>query len=172
MSSAHGAENTLHWAIGTQNGALSLRNEWALSLGSEQSALILIKELLALNTESKKWSCELSTKHSVLGLSTKQWTHKVRTHKEYHSVCPSSELGPTPHPQASVPPPPCFWGEGNTRWRERGCESPNSDEGHTLCNSLYVCTLWVNPSYLAPSSQYWPWVRCSQPRNSQKSKTC
>jgi hypothetical protein len=32
-------------------------------------------------------------------------------------------LPPTPHPQASVPPPPCFWGEGNTRWRERGWES-------------------------------------------------
>jgi hypothetical protein len=36
--------------------------------------------------------------------------HKVRTYKEYHSVCPSSELGlpPTPHPQANVPPPPGF----------------------------------------------------------------
>ncbi len=70
--------------------------------------------------------------------------HKVRTYKEYHSVCPSSELGllPTPHPQASVPPPPCFWGEGNTRWRERGWESPNSDEGRTLWYSLYVRTLW------------------------------
>jgi hypothetical protein len=40
-----------------------------------------------------------------------------------------------------VPPPPCFWGEGHTRWRERGWESPNSDEGHTLWCSLYVCTL-------------------------------
>ena len=69
--------------------------------------------------------------------------HKVSTYKEYHSVCHSSELGlpPTPHPQASVPPPPCFWGEGNTRWRERGWESPNSDEGHTLWYSLYVRTL-------------------------------
>ncbi len=69
--------------------------------------------------------------------------HKVRTYKEYHSVCPSSELGlpPTPHPQASVAPPPCFWGKGNTRWRERGWESPNSDEGHTLWYSLYVRTL-------------------------------
>jgi hypothetical protein len=49
---------------------------------------------------------------------------KVRTYEEYHSVCPSSELGlpPTPHPLASVPPPTCFWGEGNTRW-----ERPNSD---------------------------------------------
>ncbi len=57
----------------------------------------------------------------------------------------SSELGlpPTPHPQASVPRPPCFWGEGNTRWRERGWESPNSDESHTLWYSLYVRTLWV-----------------------------
>ncbi len=71
-------------------------------------------------------------------------THKVRTYTEYHSVRPSSELGlpPTPHPQASLPPPPCFWGEGNTRWRERGWESPNSDEGHTLWYSLYVRTLW------------------------------
>jgi hypothetical protein len=34
------------------------------------------------------------------------------------------------------------WGEGNTRWRERGWESPNSDEGHTLWYSLYVRTLW------------------------------
>jgi hypothetical protein len=69
--------------------------------------------------------------------------HKVRTYKEDHSVCPSSELGlpPTPHLQASVPPPPCFWGEGNTRRRERGWESPNSDEGHTLWYSLYVRTL-------------------------------
>jgi hypothetical protein len=70
-------------------------------------------------------------------------SHKVRTYKEYHSVCPSSELGLplTPHLQASVPPPPCFWGEGNTRWRERGWESPNSDEGHTLWYFLYVRTL-------------------------------
>jgi hypothetical protein len=76
----------------------------------------------------------------LVGLS-----HKVRTYKEYHSVCPSSELGlpPTPHPLASVHPPPCFWREGNTRWRERGWESPNSDEGHTLWYSLYVRTLWV-----------------------------
>jgi hypothetical protein len=58
---------------------------------------------------------------------------------------PSSELGlpPNPHPLASVPPTPCFWGEGNTRWRERGWESPNSNEGHTLWYSLYVRTLWV-----------------------------
>ncbi len=78
----------------------------------------------------------------------KPFVHKVRTYKEYHSVCPSSELWlpPTPHPQASVPPPPCFWGEGNTRWRERGWESPNSDEGHTQWYSLYIRTLCFRPN--------------------------
>jgi len=84
--------------------------------------------------------------HTLAGESgelTESLHHKVRTYKEYHLECPSSELGlpPTPHPQASVPPPPCFWGEGNTRWRERGWESPNSDDGHTLWYSLYVRTL-------------------------------
>ncbi len=44
---------------------------------------------------------------------------------------------PTPHPLASVSPR--FWGEGNTRWRERGWESPKSaTRGHTLWYSLYT----------------------------------
>ncbi len=90
-----------------------------------------VKEELAMaknssNGHLKRVSAILFWKKSFPAQST--------TYKEYHSVLPSSELGlpPTPHPQASVPPPPCFWGEGNTRWRERGWESPNSDEGHTL----------------------------------------
>jgi hypothetical protein len=46
---------------------------------------------------------------------------------------------PTPHPQASVHSPR-FWGEGHTRWRERGWESPNSDVGtYTV---VYIRTLW------------------------------
>jgi hypothetical protein len=51
---------------------------------------------------------------------------------------------PTPHPQASVPPPPRFWGEGHTRWREKGWESPSSDEGtYTVVLFIYtVRTLW------------------------------
>ncbi len=70
--------------------------------------------------------------------------HKVRTYKEYHSVCPSSELGlpPTPHPQASVPPPPCFWGEGNTRWRETGLGKSQFRRGaYTVV--LFICTYFV-----------------------------
>ncbi len=42
---------------------------------------------------------------------------------------------PTPHPQANVPSP----GEGHTRWRERGWESPNSDEGtYTVVLFIYM----------------------------------
>jgi hypothetical protein len=70
--------------------------------------------------------------------------HKVRTYKEYHSVCPSSELGlsqplsrqrvfPSPQKQGGGGTLACWWGVGG---------SPNSDEGHTLWYSLYVRTLW------------------------------
>jgi hypothetical protein len=79
--------------------------------------------------------------------------HKVRTYKEYHSVCPSSESGlpPTPHPQARVPPPPCFWGEGNTRWRERGWGGvPNPTRG-IHCGTLYMYVLCGgNHSFVHP----------------------
>jgi hypothetical protein len=65
----------------------------------------------------------------------------------------SSELG-LPQPLASwrvCPPPRWFRGEGHIRWRERGWESPNSDEGtYTVvlyrvlqCIHIYVHTLWV-----------------------------
>jgi hypothetical protein len=71
--------------------------------------------------------------------------HKVRTYKEYHSVCPSSELGlsqplsrqrvfPSPQKQGGGGTLACGWGVGG---------SPNSDEGHTLWYSLYVRTLCV-----------------------------
>jgi hypothetical protein len=74
--------------------------------------------------------------------------HKVRTYKEYHSVCPSSELGlsqplsrqrvfPSPQKQGGGGTLACGWGVGG---------SPNSDEGRTLWYSLYVRTLWLSPS--------------------------
>jgi hypothetical protein len=44
---------------------------------------------------------------------------------------------PNPSPAGECAPPP-FWGEGQTRWLERGWESPNSDEGtHTVV--LFLC---------------------------------
>jgi hypothetical protein len=56
----------------------------------------------------------------------------------------SSELGlPQPLARRRVchPPPLWFRGEGHTRWRERGWESPNSDEGTytvVLCKYSYL----------------------------------
>jgi hypothetical protein len=49
---------------------------------------------------------------------------------------------PTPYPLASVPPSPRFWGEGLTRWRERGWESTNSDE-RTYTVVLFIYTYFV-----------------------------
>ncbi len=52
----------------------------------------------------------------------------------------------TPHPKTAgecVPPPPQFWGEGLTRWRERSWESPNSDEG------TYIVVLFIHASFVA-----------------------
>ncbi len=55
-------------------------------------------------------------------------------------VLQSSELGPPPpHPLASVSPPPLVPGEGHTRLRERGWESPNYDEGtYTVVLFIYM----------------------------------
>ncbi len=44
---------------------------------------------------------------------------------------------PNPSPAGECAPPPRFWGEGHTRWRERGWESPNSDEG------MYTVVLFI-----------------------------
>jgi hypothetical protein len=55
----------------------------------------------------------------------------------------SSELGPpNPSPTGECAPLPPVLGEGHTRWRERGWESPNSDERHTLWYYFvqYLCT--------------------------------
>ncbi len=89
-------------------------------------------------------------------------THKVRTYKEYHSVRPSSELGllPTPHPQASVPPPPCFWGGGEHSLARKGLgESQFRRGAYTVV--LFICTYFVVDSIqttlklLLPSSKNW-----------------
>ncbi len=56
-------------------------------------------------------------------------------------VLQSSELGlPQPFTRRPVCPPP-FWfrWEGHTRWRERGWESANSDEGTYTVVVLFCC---------------------------------
>jgi hypothetical protein len=67
------------------------------------------------------------------------------------------ELGlPQPLTRRQACPPPRFWGEGHTCWRERGWESPNSDEGTyivVLFIYIQIRTLWVlflnNPTLLS-----------------------
>jgi hypothetical protein len=93
-------------------------------------------------------------------------SHKVRTYKEYHSVCPSSELGfsqplsrqrvfPSPQKQGGGGTLACGWGVGG---------SPNFDEGHTLWYSLYVRTLWSQPTSLPIVSHLPPNLAITFPR--------
>jgi len=54
---------------------------------------------------------------------------------------------PTPHPQGQFAPPPLlFWVEGHTRWRDRGWESPNSEEG-TYNVAPFIFKYFVYPTY-------------------------
>ncbi len=72
--------------------------------------------------------------------------HKPQSRQSAKLFLQSSELGlPQPLTHRRVLPPPLWLrGEGHTRWRERGRESPNSNEGTytTLWYSVYICTLW------------------------------
>jgi hypothetical protein len=78
-------------------------------------------------------------------VTRKTLDHKVRTYKEYHSVCPSLELGlpPTHHPQASVPPPsPLFLGGGEHSLARKGLgESQFRQGAYTVV--LFICTYFV-----------------------------
>jgi hypothetical protein len=69
--------------------------------------------------------------------------------KEYHSECPSSELGLSqPFLASECSPSPRNRGEGAHLPAGGGVGgSPNSDEGHTLWYSLYVRTLWYIAKY-------------------------
>ncbi len=71
------------------------------------------------------------------------YLHKVLTYKEYHRVCPSSELGLSqPLSRQRVFPSPQKQGGGGTL--ACGCGglggSPNSDEG-LHCGTLYMYVL-------------------------------
>ncbi len=54
---------------------------------------------------------------------------------------------PNPSPAGECAPPPSgSGGEGHTRWRERGWESPNSNEG-TNTVVLFIYTYFVSYTY-------------------------
>jgi hypothetical protein len=73
--------------------------------------------------------------------------HKVRIHKEYHSVCTLVGIGtlPTPLSPASVPlpPEPGRGGGRYTRLRVRGWGSPNSDDGRKSLALCLLCAVYV-----------------------------
>ncbi len=61
-----------------------------------------------------------------------------------------------PSPAGECAPLPRFWGEGHTRWRERGWESPNSAEGtYTLVLFLYMYFVVVKHSTLYSNIILW-----------------
>ncbi len=74
----------------------------------------------------------------------------------------SSELGlPQSLTRRRVCPPFGTGGRGQTRWRERGWESPNSDGGtRTLWYSLYICTLCLEISISLKSRNLLQFLQC------------
>jgi hypothetical protein len=73
--------------------------------------------------------------------------HKVRTYKEYHSVCPSSELGLSQplSRQRVCPSPPETGGRGHTSLRVGGWGESQFRRGAYTVVLLYVRTLCVKP---------------------------
>jgi hypothetical protein len=68
---------------------------------------------------------------------------------------------PQPPTRRLVCPSPLFLGGGeHSPWRDRGWESPNSDEGHTLWYSLYVRTLWQNATGRVTGRRYHVQYNC------------
>ncbi len=77
-------------------------------------------------------------------------SHKVRTYKEYHSVCPSTELGlcqplsrqrvfPSPQKQGGGGTLACGWGVGGESQFRRGA--------YTVV--LFICTYFVMPAFFS-----------------------
>ncbi len=72
---------------------------------------------------------------------------------------------PSPAGENATPPPLWFRGEGHTRWRVRGWESLNSDEGTytlVLCQYMYFVMQLYTVYSEGPwrrSIRRWPWCR-------------
>jgi hypothetical protein len=123
---------------------------------SSASFLPLYNDVTVLHSGLLKWGhgSFFHQHQPETGIPLYCTSHKVRTYKEYHSVCPSSELGlsqplsrqrvcPSPQKQGGGSTLACGWGVGG---------SPKPDEGHTLWYSLYVRTLWYQHSkYRTPT---------------------
>ncbi len=94
-----------------------------------------------------------------------KYCHKVRTYKEYHSVCPSTELGlpPTPTPRLVCPLPPVSGGRGTLAGEKGVGRVPIPTRG-IHCGTLYM---YVLCEYCRRSTVYveqlWPTYTDSVP---------
>jgi hypothetical protein len=80
--------------------------------------------------------------------STYTVQHKVRTYKEYHSVCPSAELGLSqPLSRQRVFPSPQKQGGGDTLARGWGVGGESQFRRGAYTVVLFICTYFVLCSY-------------------------
>jgi len=92
---------------------------------------------------NEKWM-DVIYEYSLVVSSSDGQRHKVRTYKEYHSVCPSSELGlpPNPPPAGYCAPSPLFLGGGEHSLARKGLGESQFRRGaytvRTLCSRLYT----------------------------------
>jgi len=105
--------------------------------------------------------------NSIYCIPAQRGIYTKYVHIKSTAVYAPRRNGDSPQPPTRrlvCPLPPVSGGEGNTRRRERGWESPNSDEGHTLWYSLYVRTLWeYSFGYDHPVSLSSHWVKPTLP---------
>ncbi len=74
-----------------------------------------------------------------------RWHHKVRTYKEYHSVCPSSELGLSqPLSRQRVFPSPQKQGGGGTLACGSGVGGESQFRRGAYTMVLFICTYFVD----------------------------
>ncbi len=76
----------------------------------------------------------------MIYLSASIYILQYYKHREVLSLFSSRWNWGSPNPSPECAPPPC--GAGHTRWRERGWERPNSNEG-TYTVVLFICMYFV-----------------------------
>ncbi len=88
-------------------------------------------------------------------MSTDRQDHKVRTYKEYHSVCPSSELGLSqPLSRQRVFPSPQKQGGGGTLACGRGVGGESQFRRGAYTVVLFICTYFVGRTQRHGGEEY------------------
>ncbi len=107
-----------------------------------QTVQFYYQRYLRLELETYRWRDCMEKKYIGLECSDPQSRQSAKL-----SCFSSRRIWDSPNPSPAgeyAPPPLVYRGKGHTRWRERGWESPNSDEGTytgVLCIYMYF-VLW------------------------------